>query len=72
MYLFGTVGVGGGGADVVGVMVAAAVVHDAVPDDVVDEVDGAPHVTEHRVAILPRRRALRVPKTRLKTTHIAF
>jgi hypothetical protein len=46
---------------VVGPGLVAFIVEDAITDDVMDQVDGAPHVTEHRVAILPRRCAFGMP-----------
>lgn len=35
----------------------------SVANHVVDEVHGSPHLTEHSVAVLPRRRTARVPQT---------
>jgi hypothetical protein len=56
--LFGTLARVG---TVVGPGLVAFIVEDAITNDVMDQVDGAPHVTEHRVAILPRRCAFGMP-----------
>ena len=64
-------------AAVAGSVDVGVVVEDAVAHHVVDEVDGAPHVAEHGVAVFARRHALGMSQTRLTAatttkTHNSF